>query len=199
MTENISGVILAGGANTRFEGKMKPNLFIGGQTIIGRISVILKDIFRELIIVTNTPGEFRQYSDFKIVPDAYLKIGPLGGIHAALKASSMKSVFIFAGDMPVLDKKLILLQIEAFEKIRPDILVPRSGEYIEPLHSIYSKSVLPHLEDYISGNTKFAVRDFIRTMNVSFFETGSEAKNAFMNINTPEDITKAEEILQQLK
>jgi molybdopterin-guanine dinucleotide biosynthesis protein A len=199
MTDNISGVILAGGANTRFEGKMKPNLIIGGHSIIERMSVILKDIFRELILVTNTPGEFSQLTGFKIVPDAFLKIGPLGGIHAALKASSMKSVFVFAGDMPVLDKKLILSQIEAFEKTRTDILVPRTGEYIEPLHSIYNKSVLPHLEDYISGNTKFAVRDFIRTMNVTFFETGSETKNAFMNINTPEDILKAEKILDQLK
>jgi molybdopterin-guanine dinucleotide biosynthesis protein A len=198
-TLNISGVILAGGANTRFEGKMKPNLVIGGQTIIERISVILKDIFRELILVTNTPGEFSQLTGFKIVPDAFLKIGPLGGIHAALKASSMKSVFVFAGDMPVLDKKLILSQIEAFEELQPDILVPRTGEYIEPLHSIYSKAVLPQLEDYISGNTKFAVRDFIRTLNVSFFETGSETNNAFMNINTPEDILKAEKILEQLK
>lgn len=199
MAISVSGVILAGGANTRFGGKMKPNLVVGGQSIFQRMSAILKEIFPELILVTNSPGEFDDLSGFRLMPDQFLKIGPLGGIHAAMKTSSMSSVFIFAGDMPLLDKNLILKQIEIFQNIRPDILVPRMGDYIEPLHSIYNKSLLLQLEEYLSGKNKFAVREFIKTVNAAYFDTGLERTNAFMNINSPSDILKVENILSRLK
>ena len=40
--------------------------------------------------------------------DEILGAGPLGGIHAAMKASSNDSIFVFAGDMPFLDKDIII-------------------------------------------------------------------------------------------
>jgi molybdopterin-guanine dinucleotide biosynthesis protein A len=40
-----------------------------------------------------------------------LKAGPLGGIHSALKASTKESLFVFTGDMPLLDKEMIVRQI----------------------------------------------------------------------------------------
>ena len=43
--ENISGVILAGGENKRFDGINKSNLIIGGSSIISRIVNIISDIF----------------------------------------------------------------------------------------------------------------------------------------------------------
>lgn len=196
---NISGVILAGGANTRFGGKMKPKMNVCGQTIIARMTVTLKEIFSELILVTNSPEEFSSYTEYKIVPDLFIRKGPLGGIHAAMKASSFPSIFVFAGDMPLLDKNLITRQIDEYKKVMPDILVPSSGEYIEPLHSIYSNSLLHSIEDYLSGNNKFAVRDFFNTVNVAFMPTREEEKNAFLNINTPSDILYVEEIIAQGK
>jgi molybdopterin-guanine dinucleotide biosynthesis protein A len=53
MVHNISGVILAGGSNKRFTGMTKANIVIGGKTIISRIMEIIRDIFDEIIIVTN--------------------------------------------------------------------------------------------------------------------------------------------------
>jgi len=100
MVKNITGIILAGGANTRFEGITKSNVVIGGRTIIARMIDTLKEIFDDIIIVTNKRGEFSDYNNFKITGDQFLKKGPLGGIHAALKASAGEAVFIFAGDMP---------------------------------------------------------------------------------------------------
>ena len=105
--KNISGVILAGGENKRFDGIIKSNIIIRGSSIISRIIDTISDIFEEIIIVTNTPEKFHPFNNCKIVADQFLKAGPLGGIHSAIKASSKESVFIFAGDMPFLDKKII--------------------------------------------------------------------------------------------
>ena len=59
MINNISGVILAGGANKRFNGIIKAKIIIDGNTIISRIIEIFSEIFDEIIIVTNTPEEFK--------------------------------------------------------------------------------------------------------------------------------------------
>src|SRR5450759_2128051 len=125
MVHNISGVILAGGANKRFNGITKAKIVIDGKTIISRIIDTIGDIFDEIIIVTNTPEEFKEYTNFKLVSDKFLKIGPLGGIHAALKASSKEAMFVFAGDMPLIDKRVITRQIDFFNSHKCDILIPR--------------------------------------------------------------------------
>jgi len=194
---NISGTILAGGTSRRFHGRTKSNIIIDGATIISRITDTIKDLFNEIIIVTNTPEEFKEYTDYKVVGDQFLDAGPLGGIHAALKSSSNQTIFVFAGDMPLLDKRLIINQIEYYYNNSCDILIPRIGDYTEPLHSILSISVLKTLGEYLSGNNGYAVREFIKMLKVRYlqFEGSEENKIAFTNVNSPADISAVEKIL----
>lgn len=197
MIHNISGVILAGGANKRFDGMTKANIVINGKTIMSRIIDTIKDIFDEIIIVTNTPEEFKEYINYKIVNDQILKAGPLGGIHAAIKTSSKEALFVFAGDMPLLDKKVIIRQIEFYKSHKCDILIPRINTYIEPLHAIYNISIIETLEDYLTGDHDYAVRKFYKRQNVRYMQLkgSEEISNAFININSPADIPIAEKIL----
>ena len=134
MEHRISGAILAGGASKRFGGITKANFVIGGKTIISGIICAIEDLFSEIIIVTNSPSEFREFIQYKIIEDQYLKAGPLGGIHAALKSSSGDAIFVFAGDMPFLNKEIITEQINAFNKGACDVLIPKVDQFIEPLH-----------------------------------------------------------------
>lgn len=194
MFKNISGVILAGGASSRFNGLTKANIVVCGKTIISRISDTLKDIFEELIIVTNAPDKFKEYSEFRIICDQFTKTGPLGGIHAALKASSNRAIFVFAGDMPFPDRKIIISQIKLYKSHECDILIPQIGQSIEPLHSIYCTSILRTLEEYLTCENDFAVREFIKLVDVRYFQLKDTDKNkkAFININSPEDILNFE-------
>ena len=192
MANRISGVILAGGSNKRFGGITKSNLVIDGETIISRIISTISDLFVEIIIVTNKPEEFQEFIQYKIVKDQYLKAGPLGGIHAALKASSEDAIFVFAGDMPFLDKEIISDQINEFSKRQHDVLIPEVNQFIEPLHAIYRKSVLNHLERFLLEGKSRAVRDFLSEVNVGYLQMTKNEKTeiAFVNINSPSDLPK---------
>jgi molybdenum cofactor guanylyltransferase len=193
MTRKISGAILAGGAGSRFDGRMKPKIVIEGETIISSIISVIRDIFNELIIVTNNPEEFSDFNFCTIVHDEILNAGPLGGIHAALKASSNDAVFVFAGDMPYLEKRIIIKLIEAYNYSECDALLPEIEEYLEPLHAIYSVSLAEHLESYLKSDKSYAVRDYIRLLNVKYikFDGSAETKRAFTNINSASDIIPA--------
>jgi len=198
MVHSISGIILAGGANRRFNGMTKSNIIIDGKTIISRITDTIRDIFDEIIIVTNTPEEFKEYNKYKIVSDQFLKVGPIGGIHAALKASSKEALFVFAGDMPLLQNKLIIRLIDFYNSHRCDVLVPRINKNIEPLHAIYNISIKRTLEEYLKGDHDYAVRKFFKRVNVSYlqFKESGETINVFTNINSPSDISVVEKILK---
>jgi len=192
MGNKISGVILAGGSNKRFGGITKANVVFGGKSIISRIIFTISGLFDEIIIVTNKPEEFREFIQCKIVEDQYLKAGPLGGIHAALKASSEDAIFVFAGDMPFLDEKIITDQINEFDNGEHDVLIPEVDQFIEPLHAIYKKSVLNDLEKFLSEEKSKAVRDFLNEVNVGYLQIPKTKKSeiAFSNINSPSDLAK---------
>jgi molybdenum cofactor guanylyltransferase len=198
MIKNISGVILAGGASKRFNSIVKANIVIGGRTIISRITDILNDIFEEIIIVTNTPEEFEEYKKYKIVTDQFKKAGPLGGIHAAFNVSSKEAVFVFAGDMPLLDKEFINRQIDWYNSNECEILVPLINSLREPLHAIYNLSLKKSLEEYLANDNNYAVIEFFKTVNVSYMqlEDNQRNKNMFANINSQSDIAPIEKILE---
>ena len=189
---NISGVILAGGANRRFGGRIKANELVGGRKIIDRIVETITGIFEEIILVTNTPLEFKEFQGI-ITGDHFKGKGPLGGIHAAVKRSEKDAVFVFAGDMPFLSRTLITDQIIYYETNFYDIVIPSIKDKPEPLHGIYSKSVIEDLEKFLSYETTLAIRDFLQQRNVGLFELDCTDANvrAFTNINT---VTEAFEV-----
>jgi molybdopterin-guanine dinucleotide biosynthesis protein A len=187
----ISGVILAGGSGRRFGGITKSNIVVDGETIISRIISSINDLFSEIIIISNTPSEFPDLDRFKIAGDHYIKAGPLGGIHSGLISSQQDAIFVFAGDMPFLNKEIISDQIRQFRLNDYDILIPRIGRLIEPLHSIFRVSVLSRLDMFLAEG-KRSVREFISEMNAGYFDLqDSEVnKRAFTNINSLWDIER---------
>jgi molybdopterin-guanine dinucleotide biosynthesis protein A len=190
--KNISAAIIAGGAGSRTGGKLKAKLLINGEAIISRTIKTLREVFKEIIIVTNAPEEFTEFRECLITADQFTGAGPLGGIHAAMKVSSGQSLFVFAGDMPFLKSTLILNQISYAGKIQADAVIPELRGEIEPLHGIYMTHLVEKLEYYISSGEDLALRSFLSTIKVAYYkpEISDEVLKAFVNINTPEDADK---------
>ena len=199
MVNNISGVILAGGVSKRFNGIIKAKIIIDGSPIISRIIEIFSDIFDEIIIVTNTPDEYKDYNSCRIIGDQFLNKGPLGGIHSAMKATDKEALFVVAGDMPLLDKEIILRQLDYYNMHNNecDVLIPSIKKYIEPLHGIYKKMLISFLEEYLSGNNDYAIREFIKETAVLYMKIDGSLKSgsAFTNINSPADVAVVKKLM----
>jgi molybdopterin-guanine dinucleotide biosynthesis protein A len=196
MNKDITGVILAGGASKRFNGVVKSRIEIGGKPIISRITDTFHDLFDEIIIVTNSPDEYSEYSGCRITGDIFMNKGPLGGIHAAMAISENEAFFIVAGDMPLLDRELIIRQIDFFSQQTCDILIPVVGNYIEPLHGIYRKSILNNLVEYLKGDNDYAIREFFKKAEMLYFKVGDSETRSFTNINYPSDIDIVKRMLE---
>jgi len=191
-SSELSAVILAGGAGTRFGGKNKLQSLIGGERIIDRVIETLTPVFDEIIIVTNSSEEYSHLKHCQVTMDQFKGAGPLGGIHAAMMLSVRKGLFVFAGDMPYLDGNLIREQISFAGNNASDAVIPEVKGDIEPLHGIYMNHLTGKIESRLSSGTDLSIRGFLKTIDVAFFrpEISDKVLRAFININYPGDTDK---------
>ncbi len=128
----------------------------------------------------------------RAVEDNFPGLGPLGGIEAAMKLSGSPFLFVFGGDMPWLSGELIKAQAEDFLKEPAEILAARTGQFSEPLHSIYSCSLHKRLESYLESGGNPAVIDFYNLVQMRYFDLPRtvQTMRAFTNINSPGDISR---------
>lgn len=188
----MTGIILAGGKNKRI-GKNKSFIKIGKRTVIDRTFSILSRIFRDIIIITNNPHLYT-YLNCKTYPDIIPRKDSLGGIYTGLKVSSSEHNFIFACDMPFLNESLIRYMIGITKN--SDIIIPRSKKGFEPLHAIYSKTCITYIEKQIEQNNLRILDIFpyvrVKEIGISEIAEYDSKEIAFLNLNTEEDILKAE-------
>ncbi|HXE97884.1 MAG TPA: formate dehydrogenase accessory sulfurtransferase FdhD [Dongiaceae bacterium] len=186
--EGVSGVILAGGSSSRM-GRNKALLEVDGIPIITRVYRTLASLFHEVIVVTNSPGDY-DFLPCRKVPDIYPDRGSIAGLHSALANSSTAHSFVTACDLPFLDPVIIRHLCDMREGDH-DAVVPFSEGGQEPLHALYSSACKDVFENAIkTGERK--ILDILGRMNirqVSYEElqSGGGQMKSFLNVNTPEE------------
>jgi len=187
----ISCIVLAGGEGKRL-GIDKAFLEIGGRVLIEDILEKMARIGDEVIIVTSSPQRY-DHLEARLVGDVYPGKGSLGGIYSGIKAAHNQHSLVVACDMPFLDLRLLRYMI----LLSPgqDAVIPRIGEFTEPLHAIYSKQCLQSIERVLAGGSRRII-EFFPEVRVRYIEE-QEIKLfdpqclSFFNINTPGDLEKA--------
>jgi len=185
----IGASILAGGKSTRFNGENKALINFSGKSILDRNIDTLQAFFDEIHIISKIAEDYA-YSGIPVFADVYDNIGPLGGIYTALLNSKCKAVFIFSCDMPFLSVNIIKNTISRFLDNDCQILIPRILNKIEPLHAVYSTSLITSLENHIKTTSEYKIRLFFPKVNTLYieFENSKENQKAFLNINSPDDL-----------
>ena len=196
-----TGVILAGGMNTRFYGQDKAFLSIGGKRIIDHLYSIFNALFEDIILVTNDPHKYLEW-DINIVTDLFPVRSSLTGIHAGLFYTLNPFAFFAACDTPFLKKEIVETIIDNIEQ-RVDMVIPETSAGLEPLCAVYSKECLKPVEQHINQN-KFKIQQLFQKRRVkkipeNILREKDPELISFFNINTPEDQEKAEKIIEITK
>jgi molybdopterin-guanine dinucleotide biosynthesis protein A len=184
MMDLITGVVLAGGLSTRMR-RDKALLPYQGRHLIDAPIEKLQLIFSSVVLSVKNSAEFAEYSLAKI-EDRYQEIGPVGGITSVLQ-SGIERAFFVACDMPFLNRELI----EFLCTFNEEAVIPIWDSRPEVLHSIYSISLLPHLEEAIAQK-RYKITDALKNAKVHYVEENEIRRfdatgNSFRNVNTPSD------------
>jgi len=186
---DITGVVLAGGKNSRFKSE-KSLIEIDDQCLIELEINVLKSIFKEIIIVSEKEEIRNMFPDIIFANDFHKDCGPLAGLHAALKKCTTQGVFLVACDMPNLNKQFILRQLSLLQDNANTLaIVPRHGNGFEPLHSFYHKNCLPFVEALLAQK-KYSVRGFFDKISIKWYEASAEEEHFYYNVNTQHDLAK---------
>lgn len=197
MKKAITGVILAGGLNKRFNGQNKAFIRLDGQVIIERLYRLFKDLFDEIIIVTNSPFFFSGF-DCLIAADLFSFRASLTGIHTGLFYASCDHIFVCACDTPFVKTTLIETVLEA---THPPVgaTMPATSAGLEPLCAVYAKKCLPLVERHITRNQMKIQRVFgkkrIREISEKKLRQADPDLVSFFNINRPEDLDLAKRMI----
>ncbi|MDU0458058.1 MAG: molybdenum cofactor guanylyltransferase [Geobacteraceae bacterium] len=184
---NVTGVILAGGQSSRM-GSNKALLPFQGGRFIEAIYRRFSEMFPEVLLVTNNPGQYA-FLPCRKVPDLYAGMGALAGLHSGLEHAASPHIFVAACDMPWLNSALIMRL--AGLRDTADVVIPQGENGLEPLHAIYGKQCLGPMEESLSADRRRIVSFFprvrvreLRQEQVAAIDPGFDS---FRNVNTPDD------------
>lgn len=176
--------ILAGGKSTRM-GQNKALMEFQNETMIGRISREFSD-FGEVLVSASGRGLY-EAPGVRVVYDEHESIGPIEGIRQLVSHAGEEYIFICAADMPFVDRKIAGYLAE-FISSDYDCWVITDEDRVHPLCAIYSKRILPVIEELIRQK-KYRLMELlnrVRTKYVSLDLTCFD-KNVVRNVNTRDE------------
>lgn len=190
-----TGVILAGGHASRYNGLPKGLERVGGRRIIDRVAETLATVTDDLLLIANDRAAGTWLPGVPHFGDVRHGAGSLGGIHAAL-VHAAGPVLVVAWDMPFVPSTL-LSELRA-AGAEADVAVPESGSRrgLEPLCAYYAQACRSPIERRLDADDRRVV-GFFEDVRVARLGHDAVARHGdpamiFMNVNTPEDLGLAE-------
>ncbi len=197
MLEPISLVIQAGGQSRRM-GTDKARIPFLGQPLIQRVVERLAPIAGELLVTTNHPQDYT-FLGLPLFTDLLPGGGALGGLYTALSCASSPIVLNVACDLPFANAAILQHAARLLLQEQADVVIPRSPNGLEPLHAAYRRlTCLPVVRAAIESKQLKIIDWFprVRVLEIPVDEIArlDPSGLAFLNINTPEDLSLAEKI-----
>ena len=198
----MRGAVLAGGAASRYGGRPKGLLEVGGRRILDRVVETVAAVTgAPPLLVANASDAPGWRPDLRCVPDLRAGAGALGGIYTAVCAGP-GPVLCVAWDMPFVT--VALLQALAAGSAGFDAFLPESGARrgVEPLCAVYGPACREPIEASIARDDLRAIafHDAVRTGTLSLDRVRAfgDPDVLFFNVNRPDDLERAEALWRQL-
>lgn len=174
--EEVTGVLLVGGASRRF-GSPKALARFQGELLGERAHRLLADTFERVLVVGKAGDELGL--PFDIVDDGSEVRAPIVGVVAALRHAKTDVSVVLPTDMPLVSADLLYRLADGVEGY--DAAMPPTG----PLPGAYRKSALPVLEGRIDGG-ELALYRALQELSVHVVESDEDE---LRNVNTPADLS----------
>lgn len=191
----IFGVILAGGAARRMGGRDKALLSLGGRSLLSHVMARFEPQVESLAISANgDAGRFDQ--GLAVLADVSSQ-GPLSGILAALDWAAPlggTAVVSVAVDTPFFPADLVPRLCSAAEGSAQGVALAASGGADHPTFGLWPVALRGDLRAFLASGAKTRVMTFAQdhaAARAVFDDDG-----AFVNLNTPADLTAAETMIE---
>jgi molybdopterin-guanine dinucleotide biosynthesis protein A len=182
-----SAAILAGGRASRFGGRDKSALLVGGRPILERQTGELEAVCDDVMLVVGERAPGTVPAGVRVVHDRVPECGPLGGLDAALAAARHDALVLLACDMPFVTARLLehLLALTS----EADAIVPRTERGYHPLCAAYTRACQQAIATRLDRR-QFRMLDFladvrVRVVSAEELHALGDHHRLLANVNTP--------------
>jgi molybdenum cofactor guanylyltransferase len=191
----IIGAIIAGGRSQRMGGDEKAFFKLSGKSIL---EIIIGRFDQQVdLVVINANGDGRRFSEtgLTVVPDTMTTLTtPLAGLHASLSfARDADFLVTVPSDTPFLPLDLALRLVEKAKG--SGAAVAHSGGQDHFIVGAWRTTLVTELETVIQTQGLFRVKDWVRHVSASVVSWPHLPFDPFFNVNTLQDLKRAENIV----
>lgn len=196
VTQRISplhGLVLSGGQSSRMK-KDKGNLTYHGVSQRQHLFGLLSNFCEKTFVSCNVLQTEDLKGSLPIIQDAFLQLGPMGGILSALQSNPNAAWLTVACDLPYLTEKTIkyLVQNRNPSKVATAFMDPE-GVFPEPLITIWERKSYSILLQFLSQGYSCPRKVLI---NSDIELLAAPDQRELRNVNFPEEYENA---MQDLK
>jgi molybdopterin-guanine dinucleotide biosynthesis protein A len=177
-------------------GADKALMSLAGRTLIDRAVARLEPQVERLALSANgDPARFTALHLPVLADDASL--GPLSGISAALEWAAplgATAVISVAVDTPFFPGDLVPRLCLAAESAPEGLALARSGGDDHPTFGLWPVTMRTALRDFLNSGAKTRVRTFADAHGAARADFADDG--AFFNLNTPDDVIRAEAMIR---
>lgn len=191
-----TALILAGGKAHRFCGQRKAFLLLKGKPLLQWVIEVVNCCVDEIIL---SGDEDLKSFGYPVVEDQFSHLGPIAAFHSGFSVIKSEYTFVTGCDMPFISRELILY---LFENARGySFCLPRKGSFIEPLCCVYNTEDVKSCLTSVIAEGKKRLYNLIQCLPRPRYISYAQVRTvdphllSFTNINTYEDLLKAETML----
>lgn len=190
----LTGTILAGGQARRMGGIDKGLVEVSGRPMIEWIIDRLAPQVDAIVINANRNHDRYARYGHPVVADNFGDYeGPLAGFAAAMEYSRSGALVTVPCDSPAPPRDLAQRLLSALQRDGADLAVAHDGDRLQPVYALLPVTLLGSLRAFLAaGDRKIDLWYAQHRMATADF---SDCRDAFANLNRPEDALRVERMV----
>lgn len=192
MTNNITGLILAGGRGSRMGSVDKGLQLFRGKPMIGHVLDRFAPQVDEVLI--NANRNHPDYAAFghRVIADAIDGFaGPLAGLHTGMANAAHPLIVTAPCDSPFLPVDLVPRLLAGMHQAGADLAVAKTFDQPHPVFCLTRTDLAAHLHEFLASGQRKIDKWYasLKVVEVPF----DDEEAAFSNINTLDELKSLEQ------
>jgi len=189
----ITAVILAAGAGRRMGGEDKGLLLFKGQPLIAHVLERIAPQCDTVLLNINRNREAYAGFGYHMIEDTLPGgLGPLAGLLSAMEQSDSEYVLSVPCDTPHLPNDLVMRLLASLQQNSAEVCTVDDGERLHPVVMLAKRTLRDDLRSYLEAGGRKVHDWFYRNRHCT--ADFSEQPDAFININTPQQLRAEESV-----
>ena len=194
---NVDVVILAAGRSSRMGVASKALLPLNDLSLLDHVIKRLAPQVDSLIV--SGDQTLLDNLEYPVIEDVTVKFsGPLAGLYSALVSSHLsdaKYLMVVPCDGPLAPESLVAELYRVIRDADADVACVRYDGVVQGTFSLWHKRQVDRIKNALLVEKYGGFKPLMRALDTAYLDWPEQSVNPFFNINTPDDLKKAEKLL----